>query len=409
MIDFVRPDLRISLCMAVACVVMSFPLVAQITSSGYASVAEPRYVEDYPELAADNIYIFCNEKGNLSASFEEVQGNMTFEWSVYNSFLSGFDPPFSTIQGTNSQITDLESGGYRVRISNEEGLDTLFRAWIFVNSPSVSARVVRHDCSVLDLAGEIYTEAFIYYNPVTSERDTLPIETDAIWSAEPFIPTPNRPEIRIWTPPSVVTEYTFMVEYYLCTASYTITEDPVTTRAEFEMDNREGEAPLEVQFDASKSLNAKEFEWYFDYSPGIMDTEPPDDITPDPMNTYYIPGEYNVTLRTISGLCDDIFRHPEPVRVLPSELEVPNVFTPDGDAFNPGFLVRAVSMRDFKGVIYNRNGRKVFEWTDPGEGWDGEIDGSPASPGVYFYVITGVGWDDREYEFTGPLYLYRGR
>ncbi len=407
--NFLRPGLSVSFCMAVVWVVISFSLTAQITSSGYASLAEPRYVEDYPELAADIIFTFCREKGNLSASFEEVQGNMTFEWSVYNSLLPGFDPPFFTSQGTSSQITDLESGGYQVRISNGEDLDTLFRAWIFVNSPSVSARVIRHDCSVLDLAGEVDIEVFTYYNPVTSGPDTLMVEADTTWTADPFIPTPNRPEIRIWNPPPVVTEYTFMIGYFSCIASYTITEEPVTTRAGFEIDNQEGEAPLVVRFDAGNSLNAMEFEWYFDYTPGITDTEPPDNTTPDPEHTYYIPGEYNVTLRTIAGLCDDIYRHPEPVRVLPSELEVPNVFTPDGDDLNPEFLVRAVSMRDFKGVIYNRNGRKIFEWTDPDEGWDGNIDGSSASPGVYFYVITGTGWDDRKYEFTGPLYLYRSR
>jgi len=41
------------------------------------------------------------------------------------------------------------------------------------------------------------------------------------------------------------------------------------------------------------------------------------------------------------------------------------------------------------------------EW----EGWDGYIDaGSKASPGVYYYIIEALGWDDVEYKSR----VYRG-
>jgi gliding motility-associated-like protein len=388
------------------------PLNGQITSAGHVQVVQTDYEVHYADTTIrDNIFIFCGAPGSLKAGLEEAAGNLSFQWSVYDSLLEGYGEPFITGQGDGSTLTDAQSGGYQVRVTGENGLDTLFRAWVFVNSFRTNIQVARHDCQVLDLAGTADIDTFYYFDPRTYERLMLPPEIDILWSADPFIPVSSAGlNPRIWNPPPVTTGYKLRVAYYSCEAVYAISEDPITTRAEFAIDPPEGEAPLEARFDALSSLNAGEFHWYFDYTPNSNENVKSDDTSPQPVHTYYIPGEYRVTLRTVAGLCDDTFTHPEPVRVYPSELEVPNVFAPGGDPDNDGFMVRAVSMRDFSAVIFNRDGRKVYQWTDPSAGWDGTIGGStPASPGVYFYEVTGTGWDDRKYEFTGPLYLYRGR
>jgi gliding motility-associated-like protein len=94
-----------------------------------------------------------------------------------------------------------------------------------------------------------------------------------------------------------------------------------------------------------------------------------------------------------------------------SELEIPNVFSPNGDGVNDFFQVKAQTLRSFNGMIVNRYGRTVFEWTnwqDYEAGWDGKINGgSYASPGVYYFVIKAVGMDDQEYNEHGPLHLVR--
>jgi gliding motility-associated-like protein len=94
-----------------------------------------------------------------------------------------------------------------------------------------------------------------------------------------------------------------------------------------------------------------------------------------------------------------------------SKLEIPNVFSPNGDGINDFFQVKAQTLRSFNGMIINRYGRTVFEWTnwqDYEAGWDGKINGgSDASPGVYYFVIKAVGMDDQEYEEQGPLHLVR--
>jgi len=94
-----------------------------------------------------------------------------------------------------------------------------------------------------------------------------------------------------------------------------------------------------------------------------------------------------------------------------SEIEVPNIFSPNGDGVNDFFQVKAQTLKEFKGVITNRWGRKVYEWTDwetYEAGWDGNINGgSKASPGVYYYEIKATGFDGNIYEEQGILHLMR--
>ena len=105
-------------------------------------------------------------------------------------------------------------------------------------------------------------------------------------------------------------------------------------------------------------------------------------------------------------------------QVDPSKLEIPNVFTPNGDGLNDYFMVAAQSLRQLSIEIFSRSGLKVYSFNGGGEslrawrGWDGNINDSSrkASPGVYFYIITAFGWDDIVYdgkETRGIVYLYR--
>ncbi len=411
-------EIRLPWLKFVLCLLLVFPagilyVGAQITSSGYSTIVVGGYDVEYPDtVLKDNIYVFCNQNGSLSASLPGAGSQLGFDWSRYDSLTGEYGAPFRSDSGGSSTAENLESGGYRVRISDGEDIDTVFRAWVFVNSPlaGVDEEATVSRCEALDLFGTVEIDTFRYYDPVTGERYELPGEFTPVWTADPFVPVSNTPQTRVWNPPPVTTDYTFEISYYECRSSYTVTEEPVTTKAEFTVDPEEGEAPLEVTFDASASLNAAEYNWYMFYHPDTTDLDVPEYRTEAPVHTYYIPGEYQVGLRTVSEFfCEDLFILPDPVRVLPSELEVPNVFSVGPGASHEFFRVMAVSLREFRAIVYNRNGRKVFEWTDPEEGWDGQIDGTPASPGVYFYIITGEGWDDIEYEFTGPLYLFRTR
>jgi len=72
-------------------------------------------------------------------------------------------------------------------------------------------------------------------------------------------------------------------------------------------------------------------------------------------------------------------------------MNLPNVFTPNGDGVNDYFFPRDLLTSGatmFKMEVYNRWGEEVFstESTD-GQGWDGRFNGTPQPEGVYIYVI----------------------
>jgi len=90
-------------------------------------------------------------------------------------------------------------------------------------------------------------------------------------------------------------------------------------------------------------------------------------------------------------------------------LEVPNVFTPNGDGINDEFRVAYQSLTKFEAWIYNRWGRLVYHWNDPQKGWDGNIGGKKAAEGAYFYVIKAVGSDGIKYLKKGDINLLRGK
>jgi gliding motility-associated-like protein len=97
-----------------------------------------------------------------------------------------------------------------------------------------------------------------------------------------------------------------------------------------------------------------------------------------------------------------------------SELEIPNVFTPNGDLKNDRFLPRKTGeIKEFKIEIFNRWGKLVYESFDLYEGWDGtnSNNGSECSEGVYFYVAsyTAIVYpqSDRQNKRSGSVTLFR--
>ena len=72
-----------------------------------------------------------------------------------------------------------------------------------------------------------------------------------------------------------------------------------------------------------------------------------------------------------------------------------NVFTPNGDGKNDIFTVPVFGLTDYKVQIFNRWGKKIYEWTDPAAGWAGE----DQPDGVYFYVVTGLNNDTEKSEY----------
>lgn len=95
-----------------------------------------------------------------------------------------------------------------------------------------------------------------------------------------------------------------------------------------------------------------------------------------------------------------------PVPPLPT-VDVPNVFTPNGDPDNSVFSLKTTNATNIELTIFNRWGASVYSGSGINPAWDGKVDGTDASEGVYFYhyVVTGAGGD--ELEGHGFLHLIR--
>jgi len=124
--------------------------------------------------------------------------------------------------------------------------------------------------------------------------------------------------------------------------------------------------------------------------------------------TFKTSGSYKVKLEVSNATCS-VVDSITPVTVVVSALQVPNVFTPNGDGYNDEFRVAYKSLISFHAIVFNRWGRKLFEWSDPGKGWDGKIGGQVAVPGAYYYIIDAVGSDGIKYKKKGDINLIRSK
>ena len=81
------------------------------------------------------------------------------------------------------------------------------------------------------------------------------------------------------------------------------------------------------------------------------------------------------------------------IQQCPTELYIPNVFSPNGDNQNDEFVILGGDIQSMELKIFNRWGELIFESNDQERGWDGTIFGQEmALPGVYIYRLDFVGF-----------------
>ncbi len=181
----------------------------------------------------------------------------------------------------------------------------------------------------------------------------------------------------------------------------TIVGSAVPISADFTADPSSGSVPLNVFFEHT---GTGAVQWYWNFGDGDFSTDE------NPLHTYDSTGTYTVTLIVSSGppdFCQDTATMIIDV-AKPSRMTIPNVFTPNNDGHNDEFIMDAKEIKTFSCSIYNRWGKKVFEWTDINEGWDGKTKGgAAAADGVYYFIIQAVGTDEVEYDISGTVTLLR--
>jgi gliding motility-associated-like protein len=87
---------------------------------------------------------------------------------------------------------------------------------------------------------------------------------------------------------------------------------------------------------------------------------------------------------------------------------VPSVFTPNGDGVNDKLIPNFIGLKEFRIFrIYNRAGQKVFESANPGDGWDGSLNGKPQPVDTYMWMIEAVSKYGAPIKQTGLVTLLR--
>jgi gliding motility-associated-like protein len=91
-----------------------------------------------------------------------------------------------------------------------------------------------------------------------------------------------------------------------------------------------------------------------------------------------------------------------------SNVDVPNVFTPNNDGVNDFFKIRTNGYETLRCTIYDRYGSVVYEFFGLNGSWDGRTHaGMECSNGTYF-VILNLGVEGGESKsFQGDLQLLR--
>lgn len=215
-----------------------------------------------------------------------------------------------------------------------------------------------------------------------------------------------------------------------CSSTNTVLVTPGYLNVGFTPNPSEGFAPLSVNFDnttALGSLSSGTVYTTWTYGNGLTYTASGTSVSysntgaPNGSTIYQSAGTYTVTLYVNQITGGPLAPGMPPnacnatatavIRVeLPSELEIPNVFTPNGDGVNDVFFLQTTNLTEITCLIYDRWGVKMYDVTsDKGNiGWDGKTFGNKDVPaGTYFYIIKAKGKDAKDYEYKGTVTLFR--
>lgn len=89
------------------------------------------------------------------------------------------------------------------------------------------------------------------------------------------------------------------------------------------------------------------------------------------------------------------------VKIEPSDLAIPNVFTPNNDGINDVWYIDMKKYNSINCTVYNRWGLKIYETEKPIINWDGHtISGEVCKSGVYYFIL--------EYKEDGSLKRKKG-
>jgi gliding motility-associated-like protein len=141
--------------------------------------------------------------------------------------------------------------------------------------------------------------------------------------------------------------------------------------------------------------------WAWDFGDGSTSS------SPNPSHTYSGNGLQTVCLTVSNNGCADSICRTVTIDAT-DFINIPNVFTPDGDGINDLFYIDNAGLTEYRLDIFNRWGVKVFQSESAGEKWDGRsTSGELLSDGTYFYILKAISVTKKDYSTKGYIQLIR--
>jgi gliding motility-associated-like protein len=419
----------------------------------------------------DSIFVFFSstaspKKGTLRAKFSD-DSKSSYTWYKFDESHPSYADPFVQISQTDSVLTDLSKGGYRVSVKRISDDSTeVYTCWVFIDEVVITTMNIYNGCDYLELKtitsptalsiinynvfsywdlsktnhAKIGTFGSNYLKNLTWSASNSQISVSSISTLTLVLENPapsydSKYAIRIENPfGRILTYETDLLPAKAPKADFTIYVDSDGTWSDGG-ENPEGEAPLKLKLE-SKSVNTDSIYWriindetlFLQGGDSIVWRDSAiftDRIESYPTPEKMIPGTYpveHIALKENSGCRDTMTIY---VLVDTSGIKtnaIPNVFSPNDDGSNDCFKIilpetNVSSIKSFHVYIFNRGGLRVYDYSgDPKtwEGWNGKINGNKgnAAEGVYFYIFEAVGWDNKSFrggKYKGFFYLYRGK
>ncbi len=377
----------------------------EATTTNYASTQE-------------NDPVFCFPEGTpMIIRYETNVEDAVFSWYQHDEADHSWDNQLST---AGHEFTANEIGGYRLVVEDAQADTTIAdeRFWVYNTQKlrNADVEIVRDDCFSVELSASIETVPLIFFDPQSDEPGRVGYGISYKWTPDSVT---NRSDdgssVEFNAPYEDLTYVVTVTDRFGNDIEASVDYDAIAVKADFETDIQKdsieherhdearGSAPIEIQFTDESLGNVSAREWTFGNAGRA--------VPKDPLFVFSQAGTDSVTLKVVNreSECSDI-SDPFLVNVWESELDVPNVFTPNGDGINDEFRVAYRSIKKFEMVVFNRWGRKVYESDDPKKGWKGKVGGKTGAPGVYFYNIKGVGFNEDEvHKKEGAIHLIRDK